>query len=276
MGGLVSGVTDALGLTDSKAGERAAQAGLQGAQLQAQGQREALDYLKEREALPLELRDRFLPQLADIYTGGEGQQEFIDAARASPLYEAILGGREAGEQAILRNASATGGLRSGNVNAALTDYGSQLENRALLESYNQQLQGISGLANLPLNTEAVAGTTAGIGQTLGQGLIGSTQAQLQGEAANRQNLIGLLGGAATGLSGYANFSDIRLKSNITPAGRRNGHNWYRWQWNDYAKELDLEGFAEGVLAHEVYETHPEAISTIDGHLVVNYNMLGVQ
>lgn len=270
MGGIISGVTDALGLTDSKAGERAAQAGLQGAELQAQGQREALEYLKEREALPLELRDRFLPQLADIFTGGEGQQQFIDAARASPLYSAIKGGGEAGEEAVARYHSAHGGLRSGDFQADLSDYGSQLENKALLESYNQQLQGISGLANLPLNTQEVAGTTAGIGQTLGQGLIGSTQAQLQGEAANRQNLIGLLG------AGAAYFSDIRLKSNITPAGRRNGHNWYRWQWNDYAEELGLEGAAEGVLAHEVYEINPDALSTIDGHLVVNYDMLGVQ
>lgn len=277
MGSLVSKITDTLGLTDSTAGQKAYEAGIQGAQISADAQREALDYLKQTEELPLELRDRFLPQLADIFTGGEGQQEFIDSARASPLYEAILGGREAGEQAILRNASATGGLRSGNVSGALTDYGSQLENRALLESYNQQLQGISGLANMPLNTNAIADTTAGIGQTLGQGLVGATQAQLQGDQANRQNVVNLLGGVASGLGGYAAFSDIRFKSNITPAGRRNGHNWYRWWWNELAKKLlGLEGVEEGVMAHEVYETNPEAVGTIDGYLVVNKTMLGVQ
>jgi len=72
MGGLVTSVTDAVGLTDSKAGDRAAGDIARGAGLTAEAQREQLAYLKETEALPLEMRNKFLPQLADIYSAWQG------------------------------------------------------------------------------------------------------------------------------------------------------------------------------------------------------------
>ncbi len=78
-------------------GKSAAASSLQAAEIAAEGDREKLAYLKEVEALPLELRNEFLPQYADIVRGGEGQQNLIDSAMASPLYQSIMGGQQIGE-----------------------------------------------------------------------------------------------------------------------------------------------------------------------------------
>lgn len=69
------------------------------------------------------------------------------------------------------------------------------------------------------------------------------------------------------------FSDIRLKDNIRHIGKRGGHNWYAWTWKPEAHELGLAGDDEGVLAHEVYETHPGAVTTNHGLLLVDYSKL---
>jgi len=257
----MSGVWDTI---TGKSGKDAAAATERGAEITAEGQREQLDYLKEVEALPLSIRNQFMPQLADIYSGGAGQQQIIDQAKNSPLYASIMGGQKVGEDAILRNASMTGGLRSGNANAALTDYGSQLENEALMTAYNEQLNGIKGLAGVNLNTTNIGSAIAAPSATQGQGIVAGGQAI---QNAN-QNLTNLAFGG-----GMLAMSDIRLKDNIKHVGERNGHQWFSWTWKD--NDLGLKGESEGVMAHLIYETNPEAIGTYDGHLVVNYSKLGV-
>ncbi len=257
-------------------GDEAAEASIRGSELEAEAQREALEYLKEREALPQQFREGALTQLAGIYglPGGEGdQQGFIDRARQSPLYESIMGTQEAGEEAILRQGARFGGFRSGDTAANITDYASQLENQALLESYNQQIQGVSGLAGLPSMAPQIASGIAGIGRTLGQGQIAAAQSQQMGQQQGFGNLMGL---GQLGLSAYEVFSDIRLKRDISYVGvSEQGHNIYKWNWNDLAAELELEGPGYGVLAHEIYETDPEAVGYEDGWITVDYSKLGV-
>ena len=185
-------------------GSTAAGAATGAATTQAAYQQRALDYLKSREAVPLEISGGALQQLGGLYglPGGVGdQQAFIDQARQSPLYGAIVGGREQGEEAIMRRAGMTGGLRSGNVQEALYDYNTQLENRALMGAYGEQLGGLQYLAGMqPQGAAGIAGMTAGIGGTLAGGQIAAAQAQQAGTA----NLIGLGGSlyqAAGGASG---------------------------------------------------------------------------
>ncbi len=263
----MSGIWDTI---TGKSGRDAARSTERAAQLTAEGQRESLDYLKEVEALPLEMRNKFLPQYADIISGGAGEQQAIDTAKASPLYQAIMGGQGIGEEAIMRNAGMTGGLRSGNVSGDLTDYGSQLSNNALLESYNQQLQGIQGLAGIGLNTNAIAAATAAPSATLGQGIVAGEQAKQNANQALTNNIFGL-GGAS-----IAKYSDIRLKTNIKQIARQNGINIYSWDWNKEAEQLGLTGEGQGVMAHEVAKTHPEYIEEKDGYIMVDYNQLGLR
>jgi len=280
MGDLVGGLleTATFGLYEhDSAAEQAARASTQAAGTTAAAQREALDYLKEREALPQQFREGALKGLGGLYglEGGTGdQQKMIDRAIQSPLYQAIMGGKEAGEESILRSASATGGLRSGDVQSNLYDYNTQLSNKALLESYNQQLQGLQGMAGLPSYAPQIAQGTAQIGQTLGQGQVASAQALQQGAQSETSNIFGL---AELGIGAYdvGLFSDRRLKKNITKVGEVNGHNYYHWDWNMVAEKMGLKGKSEGVLADEVYKTDPDCILINNGFLMVNYTRLGI-
>lgn len=266
-----------------EASDQTAQATIRGAEIAAESQKEALDYLKERETIPRQFSEAALQGLGGLYglEGGTGsQQQLIDQAISSPLYKAIMGGQEAGEESILRSAAATGGLRSGNVQANLYDYNTQLQNQALLESYNQQLQGLTGLAGLPSNASEIAQMTSGIGQTLGQstatagnilgqGQIAAAQAQQTGSQQGFNNLLGL-GNLAASI-----FSDRRLKKNLEKIGEVNGHNWYMWDWNIVANKMGLKGKSEGVLADELVKTNPECIGIKDGFMIVDYTKLGI-
>jgi len=255
-------------------GKTAASASESASRTQAAAEREALAYLKEREALPRQFSEAALKDLGGLYDmpGGTGdQQELIDKAIQSPLYQSIMGGQEAGEDAILRSASATGGLRSGNVQENLYDYNVQLQNKALLESYNQQLQGLTGLAGLPSNANQIAQQTSAIGQTLGQGQVAAGQAMQQAYQGVGDSLVG---GINLGLK-YGMFSDRRLKKNIEKITEVDGHNWYVWEWNIVANKMGLEGKSEGVLADEIVHSNPGCIGFKDGFMMVDYKKLGI-
>ena len=284
MGGLVDLIfgSDDAGDASREASNVQAQSQIRAAEIQAQSQREALGYMKEREALPRQFSEGALRGLGGIYglAGGTGnQQDLINRAIQSPLYQSIMGGQEAGEESILRSASMTGGLRSGDVQSNLYDYNTQLQNQALLQSYNQQLQGLQGMAGLPSNTNQIAQQMSGIGQTLGtgiagagqtqaQGIVGGTQADLQSRQQGMNNMLGIG-------SLIAAFSDRRLKKNIEKIGEVNGHNWYMWDWNIVANKMGLEGKSEGVLADEIIKTNPECIGLRHGFMMVNYTKLGI-
>lgn len=172
LGDVVGGIT----------GQTAATAALSAAEMQAQGQREQLEYLKEINRQPQQYREQALSELASAYglEGEGGQLAAIERAKASPLYQEIMAGREAGEEAVMRQASTTGGLRSGNVQSALAEHGSRLQNQALTQAYGQQMAGLQGLAGIPTGGQQIGQTMADIGATMGAGTLGAGQAQQQG------------------------------------------------------------------------------------------------
>lgn len=261
-----------------------------------------IDYLQQREELPIELRDKALSGLGGYYqVPGQqmNQQQLIEQAMASPLYGAILGGRKAGEESILRHRSVTGGLRSGGSQKDLYDYNVELENEALLSSYYEaqerqdyermlNLQGLEGLASLQGNEGEIARMMADRGEVFGKGMAGSALLRGQGTMGSAQEIAqGITGRAEIGaqskqslidtaLGGAAiYYSDIRLKDNIRYLGTSHGLNFYGWTWNEIAAELGLEGECSGVMAHEVYEDFPEATSEKDGFIQIDYRKIGV-
>jgi hypothetical protein len=290
MGGVVDAVFGGGG--DDKSGEKAAKVSsksqVEAAKIAAKSQGKALDYLKEREELPQQFREEALTSLAGLYDleGGEGdQQALIERAMNSPLYKALMGGRELGEESIMRNASATGGLRSGNVQGAMYDYNTQLQNQALLQSYNEQIQGLTGLASLPSGANAIAqtissigatraGGVAGAGATTAQGMIADANAKSQGSQNAMGNLMGL---GSLGIDAYASgmFSDRRLKSDIKFLGKIKGHNFYSFKWNKIGEALGLKGKTCGCMAEQVFDKNPEAVILRNGFMFVLYNMIGV-
>ncbi|MFV2055125.1 MAG: hypothetical protein ACC707_01605 [Thiohalomonadales bacterium] len=222
-----------------------------------------LTYQIEQDKLPTQFRNNALTRLNKIYAGGEGQNQFIQEAKSSELYKNLM---STGEESILRNASATGGLRSGNVQNTLADFSKS----ALLDTYNSQLSGIQGMAGLPSNANAINNSMANIGTANSQAIM-AQRAMDQQSNQNMQNLIG------QGVQAYAayQYSDIRAKDKIRFIGKENGFNIYSWRWNKVGKFLGLSGKGRGVLAHEIHKTHPEAILVKNGILMVDYGKLGV-
>jgi len=144
-----------------------------GAETEAQAQMRALEYQQEVEALPLEIRNQFLPMLADYYGGGEGQRGLIEDVQSSPIYEQMIA---SGQEGVLAQAGARGLTRSGNTTRDLN-----LSNQGVLQNLLQQrLSGMSSLAQQPLNTQAIANQMSGIGATRGAGQIAAGQARQTG------------------------------------------------------------------------------------------------
>lgn len=243
------------------------------AEVQAKSQREALDYLKQTERLPQAYREGALQGLGSEYgftTDASGNivpdgSSISDRAMASPFYTNAV---KVGEESVLRNASATGGLRSGNVQDALA----QTNQNAYLASYTNQLSGLQGMAQLPSNANNIAASMSGIGQTLAQGIVGGAQSSA---AASQNNFNNAAGAAQLGMQGYETFSDIRLKTDIQLVGQKSGHKLYNWMWNEAAAAMGLYGRSSGVIAQEVEKTHPEAVREVSGFKCVNYSMIGV-
>lgn len=269
MGGLVTGITDAFGITDSDAGQQAADATIQGSQIAARAQQEALNYLKQQEALPTEFRDAALQQYGDLFLGGGLTAPTQAQIAANPLYQAILGTQGAAEEAVLRNQAATGGFRSGDTQVGLAQTAADIQRNALLTGYQDELArrqynvaGLQSLAQLPSNASQIAGLTAGIGNTLAQGQTGAAQAQLAGQQATSSSLLGL---GQLGIGGALAFSDDRLKDNpvVIADTPHPDIKKYQWEWNDKAQKLGMKGDDRGYLASEIEKVWPELVM-LDG------------
>lgn len=248
---------------DAITGRGAEKASNQAAQTSAAAQMEALNYLKEQEAIPQQFREGALTQLGGLFGLEGGDANAMSQIRRSPIYQATLGQLPQQEEAILRSQSATGALRSSGTEQMLAN--NQRMNQ--LSALQNTMGGLQGLAGLQSYAPQIAQGMSGIGQTLAQGQIAGAQARQQG--------IGQTLGLGMNALSLAGFSDVRLKDNIQPVGERYGHAWYTWDWNDKAKDLGLSGSAEGVLAQEVATTNPDAVGVDSGYLTVNYEKLGV-
>jgi hypothetical protein len=79
------------------------------------------------------------------------------------------------------------------------------------------------------------------------------------------------------LGGAAMMSDIRTKENIVPIGvLENGLTLYSFEYKDEFKDHPLagEGLQVGVMAQEVEQVYPYAVTTLnDGYKAVNYGLL---
>lgn len=228
-------------------------------------QQDWMDYIKSEYAPYSEVAGKALEaQMGLAGLGGvPGQREAMLAEiEADPFYQAKLA---AGEEAVMRGASATGGLRSGDTSSALA-----LQNQMLLgqeiEGRYQKLAGLSGQgfmgqqAGTGFGGEALGGITGTLG-TITSGLVAGQAA----ESDKQSGIMSLAGGVLSA------FSDERLKTNIEQIGEKKGLPWYRWEWNDLAgKKFGLRGEAVGFMASDVELTHPECITKRDGYLMVNY------
>lgn len=156
--------------------------------------------------------------LSAFQTGGaQAQQQAIAGIEGSPLFQSLL---RQGEQGILQNASATGGLRGGNVQGALAQFRPAMLNQQI----QQQLANFAGLASL--GQSAAAGTgNAGIqtganignllqdtGQARAYGALGSSNA-LGGAVASLGNILGGALGSGGGLGRLSSSAASTIANN---------------------------------------------------------------
>lgn len=146
--------------------------------------------------------------------GPEAQQQAIDRIEQSPLYLAHVA---QGENAMLQQASATGGLRGGNIQAALAQFRPAVLQQMIEDKYNKmggmvgfgagqnQNLAIMGQASAAGQAAAGMGMASNIGNALqNKGTAQARSALATGQAwGNVAGSIGYLGGM--GMQGYGPF-----------------------------------------------------------------------
>jgi len=143
-------------------------------------------------------------------TGEQAQEAAIAKISDSPILQELT---RQGEEAILQRASATGGLRGGNVQGALSQYRPAM----LQQAINEQYARLAGLSNTGMSATTTAAYPPDVGghpgilpldPTLGNLAIQSGNidaAQILAEAQARANMIGgISSGVGYGMGAYLN------------------------------------------------------------------------
>lgn len=160
------------GITGAKQAGKAAQAG---AETQAAATQAGIEEQRRQFDKMVELMSPFVaPGEKSIEAqqallgllGTEEQQKAIAGIEAGPTFGALA---RQGEEAILQKASATGGLRGGNVQAALAQFRPQLL-QSLIEQQYTNLGGLTKIGQASAAGQAAAGmeSATSISNLLGQ------------------------------------------------------------------------------------------------------------
>lgn len=188
--GLVSGI---LG---GKGAKKAAKAQAQSDAQAIAEQRREFDINQVNFAPWLESGKEALGGQGDLLglNGAGVQQTSIDALKASPLYQSLF---RNGQDTILNNASASGGLRGGNIQSSLANFGSdtlaqviqqQLANLGGLSG--QGLSGAGGLGSLNANSaDSISKLLSAQGDAKAGGILGATKSY-QSAIPSIGNLLG--------------------------------------------------------------------------------------
>jgi len=150
------------------AGNQASDAQYRAAQLGIDEQRRQFDAIQKLLQPYVEGGNKGLSGQLDLVgaNGPQAQQAAITALQQSPQFTAL---QQQGENRILANASATGGLRGGNTQAALAQFSPQL----LSQLIDQQYGRLGGLTSIGQNAAAGVGnagmqTGVNVSNLLGQ------------------------------------------------------------------------------------------------------------
>lgn len=146
--------------------------------------------------------------------GSEAQRSAIQGIQDSSQFSALV---QQGENGILQNASATGGLRGGNVQAALAQFRPQLLNQLISDQYTK----LGGITSIGQNAAAGTGNAGmqsanSISNLLAQQ--GASQAGLalaQGRSnAQMFNTIGQGIGTYAGMGGFSSGTTSNTASDV--------------------------------------------------------------
>jgi hypothetical protein len=213
--------------------------------------------------------------------GPEAQQQAIAQLEQGAGFQAQV---RQGEEALLQNASATGGLRGGNIQAALAQFRPQMLQQAIEDQYGRlggltalgqtTSQNIAQLGQASAAGQATAGLKTGAdiadlfglqgaaraGSRLGQGAAASNVLNLPAQFLGQQYGAGIVNPTL----GFK-ISDRRLKKNVARLGTRSdglGVYEFEYIWGG--------GRQIGLMAQEVVNIYPEAIGESGGYMTVDY------
>jgi hypothetical protein len=276
---VVAGSSLISGAIQSDAAGRASKAQTEASERGIEEQRRQFDAVRELLKPYVDVGGPALQQQQNLIGlgGPEAQAAAIQALESGESFQAKV---RQGEEALLQNVSATGGLRGGNIQGAL----GQFRPAMLQAEIDRQYGRLAGLTTLGQQSAAGVGT-AGIqtGARISalEGDIGSAQAG--GALASGKALSGVFnlpsqflglqygyagspGGAGTtpGLSGI--FSDRRLKTNIERISTRpDGLGVYEFEY------IWGGGKHIGLMAQEVLDIYPDAVGSVGGYYTVDYS-----
>lgn len=272
--GLIVGGTQLVGgMMQADAAGDAAGIQAQSAQAGIEEQRRQFDAMREllkpytEAGLPALQQQQALLGLG----GADAERAAIERIEGGAGFQAAV---RQGEEALLQRASATGGLRGGNIQAALAQFRPQMLNQAIEQQYGR-LGGMTTLGQRSAAGVGAAGMETGssIANLLGQQGAALAGGEL-GQAKAYSGLLNLpaqvLGaqfgaGGKLGMGFGSAFSDIRLKKNIKKIGTRNdglGVYEFDYVWGG--------GRQVGLMAQEVQQVYPDAVSERGGYLMVDY------
>jgi len=221
----------------SRAAGKAAQAQQAGAQQGIDEQRRQFDEIQRLLAPYVAAGQPALQQQQALLglQGQEAQQQAIQGVEQSPLLQALT---RQGEEAMLQNAAATGGLRGGNLQAALAQFRPAMLQQAL----DQQYARLGGMTSLGQQSAAGVGTAGmqtgeNVAGLLGQqaaaqagGALGRAGAfaplfNLPGQLAGMQMMTGrpifggAFGGAPAGAGVVSSAPGLAIPPGMIPGGR---------------------------------------------------------
>jgi hypothetical protein len=213
--------------------------------------------------------------------GPEAQQQAIAQLEQGAGFQSQV---RQGEEALLQRASATGGLRGGNIQAALAQFRPQMLQQEIEAQYGR-LGGMTALGQTTTQNIAQLGQASAAGQSAAGLQTGANIANLfgqqgaaragarlaEGTAASKVlnlpgQFLGMQYGAGVANPGLQNiFSDQRLKKNVARLDTRSdglGVYEFEYIWGG--------GRQIGLMAQEVAILYPEAVGESGGYMTVDY------
>jgi hypothetical protein len=274
---VVAGTTLVGGAIQSSAAGKASRAQQESAERGIEEQRRQFDAVQELLRPYVEAGQPALTQQQAILGlgGPDAQRQAIQAIETGEIFQARA---RQGEEALLQAASATGGLRGGNIQGALAQF-----RPAMLQSeIDAQYARLGGLTSLGQQSAAGVGSAglqtgarisglegeigaarAGADLARGQALssVFNLPAQFLGAQYGAQ---GRGGDVTPGISGI--FSDRRLKTNIQRISTRpDGLGVYEFEY------IWGGGKHIGLMAQEVLGIYPDAVGSVGGYYTVDYS-----
>lgn len=209
-----------------------------------------------------------LPQLTERFS--------LNQFNTDPSYQFL---QDEAAKAVERSAAARGNLLAPSTSKALQERSQALASTEYGNAFNRNMAQnasiydmLSGASNVGQNQLAQdnANSWNYLG-TMNENNIGLQNAILASYGAKNANTQSMLGNwINAGSRVAAAASDRRIKQDIKPLGQENGHNIYEFAYKGAPEKRYI-----GVMAQEVAETHPEAVTDIDGVLHVFYDKIGV-